>query len=43
MWMGRNFDAWRHHDAPIEEVTLQLEHLTSIWQEILKREVASPS
>lgn len=35
--MGATFDAWRYHNAPAAEFTMQLEAANAIWEELASR------
>lgn len=37
MEVGINFDQWRYHDAPLEELGTSVDLLTDIWTEIRAR------
>lgn len=37
MNVGINFDMWRYHDAPLEELEMSVDSLTEIWNEIKAR------
>lgn len=42
MDVGTNFDMWRYHDAPIEELEMSVDSLTEIWTEIKARKRGRP-
>lgn len=37
MEVGINFDLWRYHDTPIDELEMAVDSLTEIWAEIRAR------
>ena len=37
MWTGKSFDQWRYHNGPDKEVSLYIDSLNNLWEELCRR------
>lgn len=42
MDVGTNFDTWRYHDTPLEELEMSMDSLIEIWTELKVRRRGRP-